>query len=161
MKNYLSIILLIVALLAPVKGISSDKANYIKIPPQNFFIEIYEDGKKIENRFMYVDLKILNRKDAQWTTIFLDGSRRCIKKGTAIYKPVVSRWDESIYDISYDKNSFQLKLKFPFAEEEMTVKGTRIKNTSDFKIEGTGYRKDLVSNNKVTIEWKSIIVDTW
>jgi len=61
---------------------SSDKANYIKIPPQNIFIEIYEDGKKIENRFLYVDLKILDRKDAQWTTIFLDGSRRCIKKDT-------------------------------------------------------------------------------
>ena len=76
------IILLIVALLAPVKGMSSDKANYIKIPPQNIFIEIYEDGKKIENRFLYVDLKILDRKDAQWTTIFLDGSRRCIKKDT-------------------------------------------------------------------------------
>lgn len=46
-------------------------------------------------------------------------------------------------------------------QEEMTVKGTRIKNTSDFKIEATGYRKDLVSNKKVAIEWKSIIVDTW
>ncbi|MDD4356522.1 MAG: hypothetical protein PHN98_04645 [Smithellaceae bacterium] len=161
MKNYLWIIVLIAALLIPAKGISSDKVNYTKIPPQNFFIEIYEDGKKIENRFLYVDLKILNRKDAQWTTLFLDGSRRCIKRHTAIYKPVVSRWDEAISDIHYDKNSFQLKLKFPHAEEEMTVKGKRIKNTSDFKIEGTGYRKDLVSNEKVTIEWKSIIVDAW
>jgi hypothetical protein len=43
----------------------------------------------------------------------------------------------------------------------MTVKGTRIKNTSDFQIEGTGYRKDLVSNKEVPVEWKSIIVDTW
>lgn len=84
MKNYLLIIMLIAALLAPVKGISSDKVNYAKIPPQNLFIEIYEDGKKIENRFMYVDLKIVDKKDVQWTTIFLDGSRRCIKKGTAI-----------------------------------------------------------------------------
>ena len=115
MKNYLLIIMLIAALLAPVKGISSDKVNYAQIPPQNLFIEIYEDGKKIENRFMYVDLKIVDKKDAQWTTIFLDGSRRCIKKGTAIYKPVVSRWDDAISDISYDKNSFQLKLKLRFS----------------------------------------------
>ena len=162
MKKYLLIILLMFSLFAPAKSIcSEDKAYYIKIPPQNFFIEIYEDGKKIENRYLYVDLKILSRKDAQWTTIFLDGSRRCIKKGTAIYKPVVSRWDDAIYDINYDKNSFQLKLKFPHAEEEMTVKGSRIKNTSDFQIEGTGYRKDLVSNKEVAIEWKSIIVDAW
>lgn len=83
MKKYLLIFLLMFSLFAPAKSISSeDKAYYIKIPPQNFFIEIYEDGKKIENRFLYVDLKILDRKDAQWTTIFLDGSRRCIKKDT-------------------------------------------------------------------------------
>lgn len=160
MKYYVSIILLFIVF-TPIKGISADKAKAIQIFPQHFILEIYEDGLKTEDRFLYVDLLILNSEDVQWTTIFLDGSHRCIKKDTAIFIPIVSRWDKAIRDIKYDKNSFQLKLVFSFAEEEMLIRGTRIQNSPDFKLEGIGFRKDLSTNKNVKIEWKSITIDKW
>lgn len=154
MKFCLSIILLAFTLFTPLKVVSADKADDIKALSENFILEIYYDGIKQE-RVIYVDLKILNKKEVQWTTVFLDRSR-CIKKDTPIFVPIVSRWDEAIYDVSYDSKSFQLKLKFPFAEEEILVRGDRIPNNTKFKVEGIGFRKDLSTNRSVKIEWKSI-----
>lgn len=150
MKHGLSIILLAFTLWSPPNVISADKADDIKALSANFILEIYEDGIKQEGA-MYVDIKILNKKEVQWTTIFFQ--TRCIKKDNPI--SIVSRWDEGIYDVRYDSKSFQLKLKFPFAEEEVIVRGTRIQNSTNFKVEGVGFRKDLSSKN-VKIEWKSI-----
>ncbi len=153
MKFRLSIILLLsFTLFTPPEVISADKVTDIKTFSENFILEIYYDGIKQEG-VIYVDLKILNNKEVQWTTVFLDRSR-CIKKDTPIFVPIVSRWDDGISDIRFDSKSFQLKLKFPFAEEEVLVRGYRMPK-GEFKVEGTGFRKDLSSKN-VKIEWKSI-----
>lgn len=161
MKYYVFIILIISVLLIPITKTSADTWSAVKVPPQKFIFEIYEDGKKKENRFLYADLVILNKNEVEWTTIFLDGSHRCIEKNTNIFVPVVSRWDKAIRDVKYNKNSFQLKLVFPFGNEEILVRGTRMKNSPDFKIEGVGFREDISTNKNIKIEWKTIPIDNW
>lgn len=161
MKYYISIILIASGLFAPITGASADSSSAVKILPQKFIFEIYEDGKKRENRFLYADVQIISDKEVEWTTVFLDGSHRCIKKDTSIFVPVVSRWDKGIRDVIYDKNSFRLKLVFPLGDEEMLVRGIRIGNSPDFKIEGIGFRKDVSTNKNVKIEWKSIPIEKW
>ncbi len=153
MKYGTSILLLIFSLWMQLKVFSADQTSGIMTLSEKFYLEIYENGIKRQDRLIYVDLLIANKKEVKWTTVFLDASR-CIKKDTRIFVPIVSRWDESISDVEYDNKSFKLKLKFPFAEEEVLVRGYRIQN-GDFKVEGTGFRKDLSSRN-VRIEWKSI-----
>lgn len=153
MKHSLSIILLAFTLCTPVKMFSADRASGITALSEKFYLEIYENGIKQQDRLIYVDLLISNKKEVKWTTVFLDPSR-CIKKDTRIFVPIVSRWDEGISDVKYDSKSFQLRLKFPFAEEEVIVRGYRMPD-GEFKVEGTGFRKDLSARN-VKIEWKSI-----
>lgn len=86
---------------------------------------------------------------------FLDSSR-CIKKDTSLHVPIVSRWDTAISDVVYDKDSFKMKLKFRFANEEHIVRGHRMTNDPlRFNVEGVGFRNDLSMNN-IKIEWKSI-----
>ena len=154
MKFYLSIILLAFALFTPLKVFSADKASSIMTLSEKFYLEIYENGITKPDRLIYVDLLILNKKEVQWTTVFLDRSR-CIKKDTPIWVPILSRWDEGISDVSYDSKSFQLKLNLLFAEEEVLVRGYRMPN-GEFRVEGTGFRKDLSANRNIKIEWKSI-----
>jgi hypothetical protein len=147
--------------LALITKATADASETIKVWPQKFILEIYEDGVKRVDRYLYGDLQILSDKGVEWTTIFLDGSHRCIEKDTALHVPVVTRWDKAIRDVKYDENSFQLKLVFPFGNEEVLVRGTRIQNSPDFKIEGIGFRKDLSTSKTVKIEWKSVPVDRW
>lgn len=161
MKYYVSAILISIVFLLSTTPVSADDSKMITVWPQKFVFEIYEDGIKVVDRYLYADLMIINEKEVEWTTIFMDGSRRCIKKDTAIYVPIVTRWDKAIRDVKYDKNSFQLKLVFSFADEEVLVRGTRIQNSPDFKIEGIGFRKDFSTNKNVKIEWKSIPMDRW
>jgi len=118
---------------------------------ENFILDIYYDGIK-QDRPIFVDLKILSKKEIQWTSIFLDASQ-CVKKAETV--PIVSRWDDGISDVYYDNQSFRLKIKFSFAEEEVLVRGATIPNSTKFKVEGSGFRKDLSSGKNVKIEWKS------
>lgn len=152
MKCGLAIILLALTLFTPLKVVSADNQLGMKGILSSFLLEIYYDGVKQEKP-LYVDLKILNKKEVQWTTVFLNQSR-CIKKN--IPPPfVVSRWDEGISDVNYDSKSFQLKLKFPVGEEEVLVRGERMPNF-EFKVEGAGFRKDFSTHRNIKIEWKSI-----
>jgi hypothetical protein len=152
MKLYsLSIILLALTLCTPARCFSADKANSNKTLSEKFYLEIYENDIKQQDRLLYVDLTILNKKEVQWTTVFLDSSR-CVKKDTHV--PMVSRWDEGISDVEYDSKSFKMKLRFPFADEEVLVRGHRMPN-GEFRVEGAGFRKDLSSKN-LKVEWKSI-----
>jgi hypothetical protein len=156
MKTYISVTILAFLLFIPSPTISGEIKENNKPPyVEPFILEVYENGKKKEDRVLYVDLKILNKNDVQWTTIFLDSSR-CIKKDTPLHVPIVSRWDTAISDVVYDKDSFQMKLKFRFANEEHIVRGHRMTNDPlRFNVEGVEFRNDLSMNN-IKIEWKSI-----
>lgn len=159
MKTYISVTILAFLLFIPSPTISGEIKENNKPPyVEPFILEVYENGKKKEDRVLYVDLKILNKNDVQWTTVFLDSSR-CIKKDTPLHVPIVSRWDTAISDVVYDKDSFQMKLKFRFANEEHIVRGHRMTNDPlRFNVEGVGFRNDLSMNN-IKIEWKVIEKD--
>ena len=65
MKYHISAILILIAFLATITETTADTSKMIKVLLQKFILEIYEDGVKKVDRYLYADLQIFSDKEAE------------------------------------------------------------------------------------------------